>query len=419
MSSRKYKFPYSNLRSQTVHSHQLLLLAIQLLIGAWLLASVPSLGDEPSQPRQALVQQDDRLVLVGATLVERMQRYGYLDSQLALRTSGKLQTRNLGWSGDTVFGISRAVFGTPQEGFQRLINDVVQAKPTVVLLAYGRNEAFAGEQGAASFEQQYRLLAKTISEKTLARLIFLQPRDIEWTGAPLPAPATQNKNLRHYREIIRRVAQSLDSPVIESTETNEWSLTTNGLHPTESGFWKYASWLADELVPASVAEFPPIVVAENDANPKAVLAKKVKPNRYSFKLSAAPPAPTPPQGADTSAAGLLRISGLPDGEYQLLMDGVPLQTATAKQWATGQPASTTSGARIAEQIRQLAVAKNELYFHRYRPQNETYLLLFRKHEQGNNAVEIPQYEPLVEKVEQQIQQLTQPTEVTFDLVRVP
>lgn len=39
--------------------------------------------------------------------------------------------------------------------------------------------------------------------------------------------------------------------------------------------------------------------------------------------------------------------------------------------------------------------KNELFFHHYRPQNETYLFLFRKHEQGQNASEIEQFKPLI------------------------
>lgn len=57
--------------------------------------------------------------------------------------------------------------------------------------------------------------------------------------------------------------------------------------------------------------------------------------------------------------------------------------------------------RIAE-LQAAIQLKNEFYFHRYRPQNETYLFLFRKHEQGNNAVEIPQFDPLVEEQEKRI-----------------
>ena len=46
-------------------------------------------------------------------------------------------------------------------------------------------------------------------------------------------------------------------------------------------------------------------------------------------------------------------------------------------------------------LRNVVQRKNELFFHRHRPQNETYLRGFRKHEQGNNAREITAFEPLV------------------------
>jgi len=49
--------------------------------------------------------------------------------------------------------------------------------------------------------------------------------------------------------------------------------------------------------------------------------------------------------------------------------------------------------------------KNELFFHRFRPQNETYLRGFRKHEQGQNAKEIYEFDALVEQAEQSLQPL--------------
>lgn len=51
------------------------------------------------------------------------------------------------------------------------------------------------------------------------------------------------------------------------------------------------------------------------------------------------------------------------------------------------------------------VAKNELFFHRWRPQNITYLTGFRKGEQGQNAKEIAQFDPLVGKAEKEIAEL--------------
>ena len=58
-----------------------------------------------------------------------------------------------------------------------------------------------------------------------------------------------------------------------------------------------------------------------------------------------------------------------------------------------------------EKIRQLTIDKNRLYFHRWRPENETYIFGFRKKEQGQNAVEIPQFDPLIAAKEAEINRL--------------
>lgn len=52
-------------------------------------------------------------------------------------------------------------------------------------------------------------------------------------------------------------------------------------------------------------------------------------------------------------------------------------------------------AEQAADLRGLIQRKNRLVFHRFRPQNTTYLLLFRKHEQGQNAAEIPKFDPAI------------------------
>jgi len=53
-------------------------------------------------------------------------------------------------------------------------------------------------------------------------------------------------------------------------------------------------------------------------------------------------------------------------------------------------------------LRDLIAWKNDLYFHRYRPQNETYLRGFRKHEQGQNAKEIPLFDAMIAQAETRI-----------------
>ncbi len=58
-----------------------------------------------------------------------------------------------------------------------------------------------------------------------------------------------------------------------------------------------------------------------------------------------------------------------------------------------------------EELRHTIIAKNDLFFYRWRPQNQTYLFGFRRHEQGRNAKEIPMFDPLISEQEQKIFQL--------------
>jgi hypothetical protein len=53
-------------------------------------------------------------------------------------------------------------------------------------------------------------------------------------------------------------------------------------------------------------------------------------------------------------------------------------------------------------VRQAVLAKNEQFFNKWRPQNETYLFGFRKHEQGKNAKEIAEFDPFIAKLEDEI-----------------
>jgi hypothetical protein len=58
-----------------------------------------------------------------------------------------------------------------------------------------------------------------------------------------------------------------------------------------------------------------------------------------------------------------------------------------------------------ENLRKAVIVKDTLFFNRWRPQNETYLFGFRKHEQGQNAKEIPMFDPLIAQGDISIQKL--------------
>ena len=83
--------------------------------------------------------------------------------------------------------------------------------------------------------------------------------------------------------------------------------------------------------------------------------------------------------------------------YKLLAE--PLLEAMG---VTPEQAHAQLSAERKEKLRALVVAKNFEYFNYWRPQNDTSILGYRKKEQGRNAVEIPQFLPLVEAKEKEI-----------------
>jgi hypothetical protein len=94
-----------------------------------------------------------------------------------------------------------------------------------------------------------------------------------------------------------------------------------------------------------------------------------------------------------------------------------LASATAEQWAKGVELPKALGQEQEEQLRKLIISKNADFFNYSRPQNDTYIFGYRKHEQGRNAVEIPRFLPLVEQKEREIAKLLIPTPHTYELVR--
>src|SRR5262249_13344231 len=91
--------------------------------------------------------------------------------------------------------------------------------------------------------------------------------------------------------------------------------------------------------------------------------------------------------------------------------------APAEAWAKGVKLPPGPEVEQIEKLRQTIIAKNQTYFHRWRPQNETYLFLFRKSEQGQNAKEIPEFDPFVGELEQDIVELRKPAMHKYELVR--
>lgn len=376
----------------------------------------------------------DRVVLLGSTLVEREQSHGYWESALAARFAGRaIQFRNLGWSGDNVWGEARAGFGSVADGFAHLKDHVLALKPTLILLNYGANESFAGKAGLESFQSGLATLLATL-DGSGASIVFLGPAPQEDLGRPLPDPSAHNRDLKLYSDAIAAVAAKRDAPMVNLFELlgkklrpgSPIPLTDNGIHLTAYGYWRSAAALEQGLgLPARRWQIEIDTKNQNiAARGTAIRQVGFSPEQISFRATdeqlplAPPPAGVPATAADALGARTLQVLNLPAGTYALEIDGRRLAIATSHGWSAGVTLREGPDFEQAEALRQTILAKNQLYFHRWRPQNETYLFGFRKHEQGNNAIEIPQFDPLVAAKEAIIQTQSVPVERQYQIIKV-
>jgi len=303
------------------------------------------------------IREGDRVLLLGDTLLERENTYGFIETAMIDQFRDRHFTvRNLSWSGDTPAGVSRAMFDPPQKGWERLKEQIAFVKPTVVFLGYGMASSLqeisdrSGDisfnpdtarygrdpMTAERFKKELSQLMDAINEVAHAdgasaapvRFVILSPvshEDLRGLRPNLPDPTAHNELLKSYSKVAEDLAKerqarfvSLASliPTTKVADANA-AFTTNGIHLGEHGYQSLAAYIGHDLGWNHLAPNPP----------------------------------------------------------------VPL--------------------------REAIVRKNQLFFHRFRPENWTYLFGFRKHEQGKNAVEIPEFDPLIATEEQEIDRLKQ------------
>ena len=397
--------------------HSLLLLSIFVTSSA--------LATEP------LLRTGDRVTMLGGTFVERMQIHGHFETEIRARLQGDIQIKNLGWAGDNVLGESRAVFGAVEKGMERLLNDMRLTNPTVIIIFYGGNEAHKGKAGIDIFRTNFQALISHLASFN-ARLIVVGPRPYEDLGPPLPSPQLYNSSLAAYREVLRTEAERIDAPFIDLATLNPvvsgdvlrpsiedgnvegelpTGLTSNGVHLTSYGYQTLAPAFASALGLTRI-DFS-LVVDGDDIDAKGLNGITLARNGEEIELRGTPeqlPTPSSSKAVVPPIDLKLTVGGLAAGKYRVWVtnsNGSSLRVLSESQLAKGVRVDIPIDSNYTELLHTITM-KNMMFFHRHRPQNETYLFLFRKHEQGNNAVEIPQFDPLVQDLDKKIYDLSKP-----------
>lgn len=373
------------------------------------------------------LEDGDRVAFLGDTFAERAIRYGHIETALTARWPDReIRFRNIGWSGDSPEGRARAFFDPIAAGFENLKGHVRLADPSVLFLCYGAMAAFEGEAGLAGFIQNYDTLIDTLGSEN-RRLVILSPTPREALGDPMPDPKAQNRNLNLYTEALRSLAKERSIPFVDLFNTLETrsaargtkAITDNGIHLNRYGYLLAAERIVQTLAEYSTAKRLSLDKEGLVKEARGISASVTRDSDGGFvmelqdeRLSLSP------LGGDFSQNLQLAFANLPRGDYRLEYDGRVIATGSARNWKRGIQLAWEPSNDQAEQLRAAINRKNEYFFHQWRPQNETYIRGFRKHEQGQNAADLPKFDPFIEAEEMKIATLKKPKPYTLILKRV-
>ncbi|MCC5908594.1 MAG: SGNH/GDSL hydrolase family protein [Balneolaceae bacterium] len=367
---------------------------------------------------------NDRVVLLGNSLFERELRHGYIELALTTRWPDRnITVRNLGWTGDTVFGEARGYFTTPPDAYGHLIEQLTNAKPTIVFVAYGGVEAYKGEEGLPRFSEGLHKLLDKIEELN-AEAVLLSPIPKFPTDITASFATDHNQIVEKYSETISGIADQrgvrfidIFTPLMKIEDGQK--LTTNGIHLNETGYIYLAGTIesALNLTPREWAVSIDLDNGQTYSKGVSIADFEHRKNEIQFKAKDEwLPLPHSDRVSKIETR-LISVSGLEEGRYTLTIDADYEKTATASEWEDGVEIYYGTSFTQAGLLQNRIVRKNNLFFNQYRPQNRTYITGFRSYEQGQNVSELHQLDELIEQEEREIFKIRKPNTNVYRLVK--
>lgn len=255
-----------------------------------------------AQPKLEL-KKDDHVCIIGGTVAERMQHFGWLETFICARyPEYDLVFRNLAYSGDEINGykdpnkrMRSKDFGTqdqwlagsaPCPDVKKLSKgdagkvrenrfELTNTKADVIFAFFGYNESYAGEAGLAAFKQNAtdfikHTLAQKYNGKSAPRLVLFSPIAHEYINDPnLPTKSiidASNARLKMYSEALGEVAKANEVLFVDLFTTTlglyqgqrlmvgpktaiqiDLPMTINGIHQNSKGDWALATHIDQTL----------------------------------------------------------------------------------------------------------------------------------------------------------------------------
>ncbi|WP_353719335.1 GDSL-type esterase/lipase family protein [Dyadobacter sp. 676] len=365
-------------------------------------------------PNAFTLKDGDRVVFLGNSIFENDFQYGYLELALTTRFADKgITFRNLGWTGDNVWGEARSTYTNPPTPYEHLMEDITKAAPTVVFLGYGGVEAQEGQAGVPRFKEGLNKLIDKI-DALGAKTVLLSTIPVFSTDTSQHV-GSRNADLQLYSKAISEVAAQRSKQFIDiyqpiETLVKKENILENTVHLNEAGYYHLALILEQKLglIDEKVETNIDAAKVSKPASGSAILSFKRLPQFLPLPWPADAP-------GSTAQLETVRIRGLKKGFYTLFAGHEQVATASAKDWERGVDIIQGPPFEQSARVREMIIRKNELHFFQYRPMNQTYITGFRKYEQGRHVKGLEEQNILIKWLEGQIILNSEPKEVVYEL----
>lgn len=358
-----------------------------------------------------LFRDSDRVVFLGDSITEQRLYTTYIEAYALTRNPDwNLTFRNVGWGGDTAWLRQRAhpdegkLFAAGEADQQQMVEDavgrglkrdVLPLKPTVVTVKFGMNDhAYQPfrEDICRAYTRSQTEIAKDLAAAG-ARVAFLTPQPIE-DKRPDPDKDARNQSLRRFSDSLKTVAEKNGALFVDQFDPymamllreradNPANMIGGGdaVHPGPIGHTVMA-WAVLKGIgaPALVSRVAIDAGAAKVTAQDRCLVRNLTVNNGVVRferLDQALPMPIDPRAEaalklapvlDDLDRYELQITGLPDGKYELTIDGEAAGRATAADLAKGWNLATAAGpvTKQVQDLLALVFQKNNLYFARWR-----------------------------------------------------
>jgi lysophospholipase L1-like esterase len=297
------------------------------------------------------------------------------------------------------FPDEKALFAAEGDAQQKLVEaavdgplkrDVISFKPTVVLINFGMNdhnyEAFREDIFKAYVRSQTHLVKSLAANG--ARVALLTPQPLEPRSSD-PSCDARNKALRRFADGLKEIAAKEDATFIDQFDpymavmrrvhaTDAGACIGGGdeIHPGPAGHTLMAAIILKKLNAPALVSTAELAVS-GAQNAKLVNAAKCVVSNIAYDKSALSfdradeclPMPVDARAADALSllpvldelnCYELKVSGLPEERYDILIDGEFATTATREELAKGWNLAGSAGpiTRQAQEVLALIVKKN-------------------------------------------------------------